>query len=99
MRNASATGCIVPIPAMYGGCFMGSSRAIPTPAATGSLTMPKTCGTFASRLAPATACRLGVDSVTIRSYSPPTSSRAIVFDVAASPSALNRRSRIASPSE
>ena len=55
MRKASATGCIVPSPTMYGGCFIGSSRAIPTPAATGSLTIPKTCGTFASRLAPATA--------------------------------------------
>ena len=34
----------------------------------------------------------------IRSSSPPTISRAIVFDVAASPSALNRRSRIVRPS-
>lgn len=99
MWNASATGCIVPTPTMYGGCFMGSSGAIPTPEATGSLTMPKTCGTLVSRLAPASTCRLGVDSVTIRSYPPETSSRAIVFEVAASPSELNRRSRIVSPSE
>ena len=72
---------------MYGGCFFGSSRAMPTPATTGSLTIPKTCRRFASRLAAAIAWRLGVDSVMISSASPPMISRAIVFDVAASPSA------------
>ena len=72
------------------GASSGRPRAMPTPAATGSLTIPKTCGRFASRLAPATAWRLGVDRVMISSSSPPMIARAIVFDVAASPSALYR---------
>ena len=71
---------------------------MPTPAATGSLTIPKTCGRLASRLAPATAWRLGVDRVMTSSSSPPTIARAIVYDVAASPSALYRRTRRVRPS-
>ena len=71
---------------------------MPTPAATGSLTIPKTCRRFASRLAPAIAWRLGVDSVMTSSSSPPTIARAIVFDVAASPSALYRRTESVRPS-
>ncbi len=55
IRKLSATGGIVPSPTMYGRCFLGSSGEMPTPAATGSLTIPKTCARFASRLALATA--------------------------------------------
>ena len=60
--------------------------------------MPKTWSRFASRLAPAIAWRLGVDRVITSSSSLPMMARAIVFDVAVSPSALYRWTEIVRPS-